>query len=828
MTGPSSTGMLDRPNARAAGLLFFFACVGAWFARPLGWVPIGLVDLPHAINLPFEMLMALVAIPVMISGRLAPPRWFVVPAGIYLTVCAANWIWFNSHPLPALRLASYALVPYGIACALQRNPRNRPRLRRVLALLWLWHLFLGAWNYSFGHHVIGLAGNRNWSAALALSLMPWAWVTFGRKRSQPVRRAMRAAVVLATILFLIPCDSRAAWLALIVVSGLWVAASWPWRQRIIVGIAMLFVVCGFVLLKPLWLMDKVREDVRLPLTARTIAMITHNDLLAAAAARAIGGDVVPIAEAELLRAAGPEGFAGVGAGNFRRAFAPYRATSTYGERRVAAPSTIHPHNEFLLVGAEIGAAAAICWLIMMLTPTLGGLRNRDPQRSVAALAALSLLVCSFFDMPLTTRPTSVVFLLVLGAAWPRLRPAVGMDRGTPLKVRMALTSASLFVGLATAVTLGAKQLRAEHHMRRAYIEENFRKNPAAAFGHYATAGALHYKPEDPLLFAGSISMRKLDNPKRGLEWLLKASEVDPNVGLLNREIGQAHFIQAQYAEAIPYLDRHRRLFPHEPDGWHRFYVGCYFSGDLATAGRLGLEMPRVWLHRLNLLHPSGRLAPAVKTWLEACRTGEPAQAAAVGDAFAEPLGGTAWDPLTFILLEPLKTDPKRLTEIDMTQADFDFWQRQLSLVERFPPPAEITVESLVAMLREGDRDPGEDPVSTIIAFGFQHGLSAYRTTWEGKPGALFIFPDGSGKVVAPEADWGIFAASQDQPAKLDLPLSCYRVRNQIMGQAARATGTPVAAPLPSLELLRLFRWYGKAPPPAQLLDYVEPPVGLKP
>ena len=219
MTTAAKCDLLERPHQRTTTIFCVLAMLSIWFARPLSWIPIGLVDMPHHLELPVETLLALLAIPVILSSRRLPYKSIMIGAGIFLACLTFNWIKFQSPITAGGRLAAFILVPWATALAFSTGGR-RQRLVTCLTALWLWQVVLSIWGMAFGQEVIGSAGNRNWQAAFMLALLPWVWSWASRFSLKPTRTTIRTTAVFLTLFLLLKCESRAAWLAL--ASGLFI------------------------------------------------------------------------------------------------------------------------------------------------------------------------------------------------------------------------------------------------------------------------------------------------------------------------------------------------------------------------------------------------------------------------------------------------------------------------------------------------------------------------------------------------------------------------------------------------------------------------------
>ncbi len=152
----------------------------------------------------------------------------------------------------------------------------------------------------------------------------------------------------------------------------------------------------------------VRSDVRLPLWSSTLKMINDNDLFLSSICRIIKG--------RLKQDPPPKNISGVGPGKFSKFFSEYRSHSTYHSRLVAAPVTIHPHNELLYIASELGVFAGLAFCLMAI-PLSQSRYTDDLLIKLCRYTAFILFIHSLFDLNLVKPPGNLVALFCLGICW---------------------------------------------------------------------------------------------------------------------------------------------------------------------------------------------------------------------------------------------------------------------------------------------------------------------------------------------------------------------------------------------------------------------------
>jgi O-antigen ligase len=641
--------------ALAAGALFL--------SYPLALLPYGALPLQHHLSVDSTLLLVLISVAVIAGMRVAPPRWLTAAVAVFCLSVIVAAIRGDSGLDDTLRFLGTALIPLAAAVVYHERLAGGERLVFVLAVLWLMQILLGLGAIVVGMEVVGLTGNRNWMASFVLGLAPWAWLYVwrraGSRSTQTAWVACLVAVVMPTLLILHRCESRGAWLALIVCCLLaaWSRLGAIGRTAAVVG--MFVVVMLTVVWAPVKVAMTVQQDVRPPLWTSSARMISDRPL-------------------------------GIGPGSFTREFAPYRVRSTYPFRLYAAAITLHPHNELLYQAAVGGIVAGIAWLMFIL-PVFRRGDDEPPHLLCARVTAVVLVTHGMFDMVLVQAPGNILALLALGICWsPLLRELEGPI--TPRIQQLRRTGVSL-AALATVLYGTAalsKDLQIDRLHRRGYIEEVVNGNYQTALSCYVQAGEL--APRDPQwpLYAGSIGVDWLQDPDLALPHLLRGYKIDPRYGHINRQLGRAHGMRGEHEIAMQYFDREVQLYPASAAA-HRdllsalVFVGAVSKLDVLDARIQALTRSAI----LTRLEPravvsklAGRevLIPAVRgvaeSWTAAVKA---ADVRAAHDAAARLLpaaNSSAADPLFYLATEG-QAWPQEIVKGEFNEDDFAYWQERL-------------------------------------------------------------------------------------------------------------------------------------------------------
>ncbi len=543
----------------------------------------------------------------------------------------------GSGPAAVVFSTSFFLVPaYFALCPRSFLPR---RLAWLLAALWMVQAGHGIWQFATGSEVVGLAGNRNWMAALLLALSPWPLLVLN-KRAARSRRLTGGFPVLAVVgtvgtvaivgLLLWQCASRAAWLVLgvyILVFLVLPHFSKPARLLLLSGLGVVAVAAVF--LSAEWLRAQWQRDIRPPLWRQTVRLILDHPLL------------------------------GVGPGNFRRAYEVYKSPAQRARPDVA-PVTEHPHNEVLNQAATLGVPWALAWAALAFVPLV----RRPRGRFQAGLHFTSFVIvgCAMFDKTLVQAPTSLLGLFCLGLLW-RRRLHRRFRPGAAGPLARGLFFLAVPVAAACGVFWGVRSAATGWLFRAAYLSE-LQRDYAGAFAAYRAASRLDPGNIRTHFLAGDIAVNKLRDPRLALPRLRQAYGMDPNFAHVNRDIGLTLGLMGRNTDALVFFEREAALYPFDPTAYRNLYVCCLGAGAFDKARNALQGWSSAVVHRLNQKSGRTEVRDVAVQWLMAVRRGDARAATARAKWMLTASAATGAEPAFYRMCK--QSDLSR----DLAAADF--------------------------------------------------------------------------------------------------------------------------------------------------------------
>ncbi len=652
--------------------------------------------LPFQLTVPVFLLAGLLAIPVIIVARRRVTGCLLFSAGLFVVAWGIALARFPGHVPEAVRLIGYVSIPMAVAVA----GHNRKKAFRENAViwtafgLWCWQLALisielcrsglpglllkpGAFlDKLINQQPVGTAGNINWLSALVLALSPWVFLAFRRIAIRWLRREKLrlplalAATIIPNLVIIVLCRSRGTAVALLVTGAVFVLLRLKHRLERVMFVILIgvFVTTVFVLalrFMPSQMVRLVRRDVRVPMFASTVRLIADQPL-------------------------------GVGAGNFRKAFTPYRAHSTYHERRVAAHTTIHPHNELLNVSAQLGIMGGLA-LALLLLPLLMGKRGNAFQ-TCARFSAVVLFAQGMLDMPLVRPPTSLLAFVFLGLCWPTT-PLALPSSGWQVQIRRALGPLALLVVLLGGAMLGAREIRyssawrqgelarrraIELRQRRKRLEAETERRIAA--NHFTRAAQLAPDRPEPHYEAGRLLLNVPDAAAEAELFLRTTAELDPTFAHLNALLGQLALRKVKSAktdeerkvlvlEAFKHFNLERQLYPQSTRAhhdWFNFCLATFQYDKLPDAYRI---LSEVYQTQAETWHFGDALTARLQEWLDAVKADRKADAIKIANDLTREIHLGSLDPL-LVELSAGMMFPSSLVKGGYNQLDAQFWEQE--------------------------------------------------------------------------------------------------------------------------------------------------------
>ncbi len=605
------------------------------FTYPFAVIPFQSVSLHYHISIPSEFILTLGAVAVILSTSHSRSWFLTLIIVIFVASVGFNFVLYRSYEIESIVLIGYMLIPYAIAIVIsQHSSIDFYSISKFGFFFWLSQILHGLWSLSNGDEVIGFAGNRNWMASLLLSLSPWAYgytkylislqrLNFTEK--SPIKNSLSSFISLCltaipTLYLLQHCASRGAWLSLFSICLLVILVKFfsAIKKRIslitahgfVIHLSLLligilsFCLLGLIIITLISvslspsnirkIQTAIKEDVRLPLWSATIKLIADHDWITDRLSVILKGNA---ADSTPLRSV-----LGVGPGQFTKHIAEYRSRSSYHERSVSAPVTIHPHNEFLNIASQIGILAAVAWLLG-LYPLIKNLNAESGLYQYACWSGLAVYLHGFFDMTLVQPPVNLVGFFCLGIGWKKCwftTPCRDQMKNGWLRIIHNLLIIIICTVLIVIGTIGGwMDIKTDVNIRKGLI--------ADARGEYAQASsyyrqAIHYQPKNlkAYLYLASVELDHLHHPRTALTYLLTAHALDPDFSHINERIFKAYNLIGELDKGFPYIIRECQLYPASISAFQLYFISLVFKEDFNRLNLVDERLRKLYLNNVSL------------------------------------------------------------------------------------------------------------------------------------------------------------------------------------------------------------------------------------
>ncbi len=626
-----------------------------------------------------------------------PKRWLGFAIVIYLATLIFNIIWFKEFNQETVRCFSYIFIPWVSAILVKQNVISIKHLAIIGSFLWLYYILLGFCSVRLNEEIVGLSGNRNWTASLLLALIPWP--VYAMKSLIPNHLKIMARLnnkyvfmIYVLILILLPtfflvykCSSRGAWLALIlfgliylsdvIISALTFRTPYQ-RNYYNFGLGLsAFIGCFLVMFLFFTMISSntiykkfehsVRSDVRLPLWISSVRMIKDNDLFLSSAYRIIRGTI--------KQDPPPKNKFGVGPGNFARFFSEYRSHSTYHSRLVAAPVTIHPHNQLLYLTSELGILAGIA-LCFMVIPIFQLRCAHDLIVKLCRFTAFILIIHSLFDLNLVKPPGNFIALFCLGVCW---QTYFKSNSNVPIKhrkgnyLKYGFTLVVLLVMMIISLTTAIHDIKIDWYLRKGYLQEA-KKEFKDAFATYSHVVKIAPDKIRPYLYGATVAVDRLHQPELAMPLLNKAYHLDTNFAHINQMIGKALSMTGAYNKALPFYIRECKLYPRSIKAYQSYFNSLAFNRDFARLPIIEDYLRTLYIEKADLSFDKVTFHRLINNWLDAMTENHTENAITIAEAICSNQNKQAVDPIFFMYHQ--RSDGKTFkAKKNFTLLDYTYW-----------------------------------------------------------------------------------------------------------------------------------------------------------
>ena len=497
------------------------------------------VSLPFFVRLPGLAVLTIIAMSFLLLQKLVLrgiPVFFSVLSLIYIMSLLLSFSSTASLPENILERLSIIVVPLAISFAVSRegfwNEDREQLIVPILTCAWLYVLLI---NICSGT-AVGMSGNRNWFASCFVALSPWACLGISKQFFRFSKNRLLSIlfpivmVSAVTLYYLTRAESRGAWLALIVCIIVLVIKQFSFRGKVLIVLGLILVSLAIWSLNKAYFERAYKADIRGPMWRASVDMILDKPLL------------------------------GVGPGNFEKSYVPYK-TAEHKIRKVAALSTEHPHNEFLLYVIESGLVNGVCWLVFILWLLSGKLVTREQY--FAFIGASILFFHSFFDKVLVSPPASLLFLLFIGLLLSaKLRSFCKIEKHRPVLFYFGLLLSICFAyplyqrvsSIVSAQSLARKGKLSERATLGAKSVDDYKKKYEQAYSQFMSASTIDpYKVQYPY-YALNIAQEILNDEEKVNESLGRVLGLDSSFEHTSFFAGQ-YFLKMSAKTYDPILKR---------------------------------------------------------------------------------------------------------------------------------------------------------------------------------------------------------------------------------------------------------------------------------
>ncbi|MBL7171122.1 MAG: tetratricopeptide repeat protein [Candidatus Omnitrophica bacterium] len=253
---------------------------------------------------------------------------------------------------------------------------------------------------------------------------------------------------------------------------------------------------------------------------------------------------------------------GTGIGSFSKVYPSFRPPE-YFLFRDAAPMTLHSHNEFLEIWAELGIIGLLLWCGFLVSLFYFVLKKIDSSNSLFIHGALSGIVGLFIQnmFSVSLRIPFINFYLWIGLGMSMALIKNKNFGQAPLRLQgmfpqaKKLILAFLFLGLIiwTSVRFIVFPFLGDFYFGRGYLERR-KGNLSRAISYYSKAINFTPQPRD-IYYKRAFILGKTGREKDALNDYLKVEEISPGYARIYRNLGITYLSLGEIDKAIENLNK---------------------------------------------------------------------------------------------------------------------------------------------------------------------------------------------------------------------------------------------------------------------------------
>ncbi len=427
-------------------------------------------------------------------------------------------------------------------------------------------------------------GNKNLYAETLMLSLPFlisAALLFKRKW-----KIIPLILSVLCISIILAYNSNAATIALVVfilISGALIFSSaiinWPVRQKWIAGITVFGMLAGGIIISGSG--KKIFEKIS---SIKKTEEIEFNTPFQISAAGSVSDRLIMWKNSYSLITESP--LTGVGLSNWKILY------PAYGSTRIAHMNaghirSINPHNDYLLIAAEAGIPALLCFLILLFSALWIGLKFFKKSDNTSEKIIFSLMiggisgwmVIAFFSFPMSRYFQNILMLMMIAIL-------INKKEGKPDFSKVFKIVMVIGILLSTAgLNTGIKRLKAETLFSKAMLEQ--KKGQLNSANYLLSQIDTTILPLDytatPIDWNRGVIKFYLNDIPSAIKHFQEAENINPFHTQVLNDLGSCYNLTGKSAKALEYFQRVFELAPLHPGARLNAAIVHYNSNEIDSA-----------------------------------------------------------------------------------------------------------------------------------------------------------------------------------------------------------------------------------------------------
>ena len=504
----------------------------------------------------FSIFMTLLKYKEIINFTSSTNRIFRLSIILFFIIIIVQFYTFDTYTLREFCFSiSWVVIP--LAIYLYFNIFKK-LITPLFSFLWCFNFIHTTWQILHNNECVGISGNRNWHGCLLIVTTPFViysiYKFFKRKYvSNKIILIIESPIIIFTLIALYKVESRAANLALIVTTLLFIILTFAYslnhfikKYKTLFFSIFIISIILLTIIAPLFFGNKmgniIYKDVRIPLWRGAINMFLDSPML------------------------------GVGSASYEASYSYYRPIEYYLRSHYFANRPTHPHNQLLYFAGSFGIFGLLTLSLLWFYPILYFMKKYKQFSFYEKLIFFTFIMLSIhgmLDLVMVRWPTMQLFFILQGSVWGCIsynRKKSQYSKFTPLinnKINLFLAMISFilcYIFLLSTIYI------IYSNIKRSYYDRSYKIALLKQWYTYAIVSKekaieSNCNPRD-LYDAGIQAMLTLSDYRLGYKYFSKL-EKHPMKIIVHSNLRTADCLMqmGRKNEALQYLKKESTMFP---------------------------------------------------------------------------------------------------------------------------------------------------------------------------------------------------------------------------------------------------------------------------